>query len=640
MPGHPAGRSDSRWATPAGRTVSGRVTRIPAAFVLFSLLALLLAPLLLSARTESLRQGVVEPGHDARGEINEVLHAITRAEAAARGLLLTTDERFLAALREAHADERDAFHRLIPLASRLDPALGQQARALQARSEQATRARAALLQQLREGRVPAELLAQEEERHEALVRDAEAMKTALIGRAETARARAQQLRRAGTLLTIVLAFLALISAVVVLRIGRSYRLRAQEEAELRAAAFSLTEVTEAEDVLRRIAGIAARTDRGESSYVERLDLESREIEVVASVGSGAPPVGARAPYPGSLTEEAIHSGSPEVVADLSRETRPVTGILPASCARCAALVIPLVADRDAEGALVIVRPPGSRFSDREVEQRRAIGVLAALSLRKSVLLEQARDQNETLQRVMESRERLIRGFSHDLKNPLGAADGHAQLLADGIHGELTDRQRESVLRIRSGIGSALELIGSLIELARSEAGQLVMVVEPVDVAGVVRDMARIYQGVADSVGLRLEVAAGQDLPTIRSDHERIRQVLGNLLSNAIKYTPPGGTVRLFAERRSGRRTGDPSRWVTLSVQDTGPGISVEQQAHLFTEFRRLDPGASQGEGLGLAISDRIARLLGGEITVASEVGKGSTFTLWLPADRDRVRLAG
>jgi signal transduction histidine kinase len=153
-------------------------------------------------------------------------------------------------------------------------------------------------------------------------------------------------------------------------------------------------------------------------------------------------------------------------------------------------------------------------------------------------------------------------------------------------------------------------------------------------------MSRIYQGVADSVGLRLEVAAGQDLPTIRSDHERIRQVLGNLLSNAIKYTPPGGTVRLFAERRSGRRTGDPSRWVTLSVQDTGPGISVEQQAHLFTEFRRLDPGASQGEGLGLAISDRIARLLGGEITVASEVGKGSTFTLWLPADRDRVRLAG
>lgn len=613
---------------------------LPAAFIVFSLLALLAGPLLLSARIQTLRDNVVEPGDAARGEINDVRHAITSGEAAIRGLLLTGDERFLVALEQAQAEERNGYLRLIPLARRLDPGLATQAEELRARSQRASLARAQLIEEIRAGAFTRDLLTREEERHDRLLEQSEVVKQTIIDRTGAARAEIRRLRSIETVLTVGLALLALASSLVVLRISRAHRLRAQDEAELRAAAFSVAEPTEVGDVLRRITAITARPDRGESSFVERFDRETGDVEIVASVGAAGPAVGTRIPYPGSLTEEAVSSGSTEVVADMGGLDRPTARLLDASCARCVALVIPLMAGRDPEGALVILRPSGSRFSDREVDQRRALGTLAALTMRKAVLLAQAKRQHEALERVMESRERLVRGFSHDVKNPLGAADGHAQLLGDGILGELSDRQKESVARIRSGIGQALELIGNLIQLARNEAGEMDLVVEPVDVTNLMRNTALVYQAAADAEGLSLELDLDPGIPPILSDTQRIRQVLGNLLSNAIKFTPSGGTVRLAVESRSGRRSGDPSRWVTLSVEDNGPGIPEEQQERMFAEFQRLDPESSHGEGVGLAISDRVARSLGGEIVVESEVGRGSTFTLWLPAQREDGRSPG
>jgi signal transduction histidine kinase len=625
---------EPRSSLPGPGLYPGLAWWLPAAFIVFSLLALLAGPLFLSARIQTLQDNAVGPGDAARGEINDIRHAITSGEAAIRGLLLTADERFLVALEQAQEKERTAYFRLVPLAWRLDPALATQAEELRARSHRTFLARAELIEEIRAGAFPRDLLAREEERHDRLLQESEAVKAAIIERTRAARSEIRWLRSIETLLTIGLALLALASSLVVLRISRAHRLRAQAEAELRAAAFSVAESTEVGDVLRRITAITGRADRGESSFVERFDRDTGDIEVVASVGAGAPPVGTRIPYPGSLTEEAASSGSTEVVADLGTLDRPTSALLAESCPRCVALVVPLMAGRDLEGALVILRPSGTGFSDRDVDQRRALGTLAALDMRKAVLLEQARRQHQALQRVVESRERLVRGFSHDVKNPLGAADGHAQLLGDGILGELSDRQRESVTRIRSGIGQALELIGDLIQLARSEAGEMGVVTEPVDVAGVARDAALVYRAAAGSAGLRLEVDLVGDIPAILSDAQRIRQVLGNLLSNAIKFTPPGGTVRLAVESRSGRRSGDPSRWVTLSVEDTGPGIPEEQQERMFAEFQRLDPESSHGEGVGLAISERVARSLGGEIVVDSEVGRGSTFTLWLPARRE------
>jgi PAS domain S-box-containing protein len=239
----------------------------------------------------------------------------------------------------------------------------------------------------------------------------------------------------------------------------------------------------------------------------------------------------------------------------------------------------------------------------------------------------AERRREELERVTESRTRLMRGFSHDVKNPLGAADGHAQLLEEGILGELAGRQRESVHRIRRSIATALRLISDLLELARAEAGQLEIECVATGVAQAAREVADDFRAQAAAAGLAVEVRAPEEMRA-DTDPTRLRQILANLLSNAVKYAPQG-QVTLDAELRQGGGP-RPGAWVALCVADTGPGIPEDKREQIFQEFTRLDPEAQQGAGVGLAISRRIARLMGGDLTVESEPGRGSSFTLWLP----------
>lgn len=249
--------------------------------------------------------------------------------------------------------------------------------------------------------------------------------------------------------------------------------------------------------------------------------------------------------------------------------------------------------------------------------------LADISERRRIQAEQA----------MESRARLIRGISHDLKNPLGVADGNAQLLQMGIRGPLSQPQQEMLARIRHGIGAAVEIVSDLLELSRAEAAQLEMHVSPTDVGRVLTAAADDHRFQAEEHRLAIECDVPWELPRITTDAQRVRAIVGNLVSNALKYTPAGGRVTLAATVTEHGPHGG-GRWVALSVADTGPGIPPEDRERVFDEFYRADATATAvgGLGLGLAISRRVARALGGDITVESEVGKGSTFTLWLPAD--------
>jgi signal transduction histidine kinase len=233
-----------------------------------------------------------------------------------------------------------------------------------------------------------------------------------------------------------------------------------------------------------------------------------------------------------------------------------------------------------------------------------------------------------LEQAMDSKARLMRGISHDLKNPLNAIEGHAALLEDGIVGELAERQRHSVRRIRSGVRSLLMLIGDLLELSRAE-GELRITSQTVDVRGVVRDAVDEYQAEARVSLHTISVLMPGDLPPVKTDSARVRQILGNLLSNAIKYTPPGGHIEVRAELRRADGTSDSAHRLAIEVSDSGPGIPSDKLELVFDEFTRFDATGKPGAGLGLAIARRVARLLDGDITVASELGRGSCFTLWL-----------
>lgn len=249
--------------------------------------------------------------------------------------------------------------------------------------------------------------------------------------------------------------------------------------------------------------------------------------------------------------------------------------------------------------------------------------------RQTQLVNREREARLELEKMVESRARLIRGFTHDVKNPLGAADGYLDLLERGVPDALNEKQRERVARARHAIQSALGLIDDLIEIARAEAAQLEIRREAVDLRDLARSLVEEYRAQAIARHLELEFRCATTPPPLSSDPPRIRQILGNLLSNAIKYTPEGRVVVAVEVREDGEGI-EPGEWVAVDVTDTGPGLSEAQQRLLFREFTRLDPSAADGAGLGLAISQRITREMGGKITVASEVGRGSTFTLWLP----------
>lgn len=245
----------------------------------------------------------------------------------------------------------------------------------------------------------------------------------------------------------------------------------------------------------------------------------------------------------------------------------------------------------------------------------------------------ARRDRDDLQEAVEARARLARGITHDLKNPLNAIVGHAELLAQGIKGPLSTEQVQSVERIHRSAESLLSLINDMLEMSRAESGQLTIVPRKIHVISIVQDAADEHAASASVSGHHLDVRTSTDLPPIVTDARRVRQILGNLISNAIKYSPEGSdiTVRVSLQTRDGALDGQ--RWIAIQVIDGGPGIPDGQEAQIFEEFSRLDIHRDKpGAGLGLAIALRIARLLGGDLTVSPADGQGSAFTLWLPLE--------
>jgi signal transduction histidine kinase len=247
-------------------------------------------------------------------------------------------------------------------------------------------------------------------------------------------------------------------------------------------------------------------------------------------------------------------------------------------------------------------------------------------VRRAALLAEGRRRE--LAEVLESRARFTRGVSHDLKNPLGAIDGHAALLEEGIKGPLTPDQSSSVGRIRALVRAQLRLIEDIMELARAEAGQLRVEPRRVELGPLLHDVVEEHRAAAEAAGHQLRCSAPGGAVAY-ADPERLHQVLGNLLSNAVKYTPPGGAIAV------GVRQGAPL--VGVEVVDSGPGIPPDKLDAVFEEFTRLETYGKPGTGVGLSIARRIARLLGGDITVESRVGHGATFVLWLPARAEGER---
>jgi signal transduction histidine kinase len=212
--------------------------------------------------------------------------------------------------------------------------------------------------------------------------------------------------------------------------------------------------------------------------------------------------------------------------------------------------------------------------------------------------------------------------SHELRTPLNSIMGYAELLLSGIPETLTPTARYQVERIRSSAIHQVKLVNEIIRYARAQSSTQRIVNEPVDLDVLIDDVVSLTLPAAAQKGLSLEVS-GRDSKVVHTDATRVRQILLNLVWNAIKFTNAGKVeVRVCAKHDS----------FTVSVDDTGIGISDDAIKHIFEPFWREEKSLDDedGVGLGLSVSRSLARLLGGDLTVASQVGSGSVFTVRIP----------
>ncbi|MGE5730320.1 MAG: sensor histidine kinase, partial [Gemmatimonas sp.] len=257
-------------------------------------------------------------------------------------------------------------------------------------------------------------------------------------------------------------------------------------------------------------------------------------------------------------------------------------------------------------------------------------------------------------RANTAKSEFLATISHELRTPLNAIVGFVELLKDGVYGDLSPRQVPPVDRIAASATHLRHLVDQVLDIAKIAAGRLEVHPETIVLRPFVLNIASELESLGNERGLSFSIAVGASLPRVRTDPAHLRQILVNLIGNAVKYTPAGGVAirarlvgastnsTLLSRRHTpadpvlaGQSPDSRRVWVALQVVDTGVGIAPANQARIFEEFEQVNAGPrgesmQRGTGLGLAISRRLAQLLGGDIRVESQVGKGSTFTLWLP----------
>jgi signal transduction histidine kinase len=332
----------------------------------------------------------------------------------------------------------------------------------------------------------------------------------------------------------------------------------------------------------------------------------------------------------SAMGEAVARRVPIQLADLAqRASYPLRDITLAAGFH-SALIVPLVGAERILGAIILMRQEAGEFPPETVRVMQTIASQSVLAIQNARLFREIADKSEQLALASQHKSQFLANMSHELRTPLNAILGYAELLVDGIYGQLPERPRGVLDRIQNNGKHLLALINDVLDLAKIEAGQLTLTLEDYSVPEVVKSVVTATEPLATSKGLKFTAALQDGLPMAHGDARRVSQVLLNLVGNAIKFTDKG-EIEIRASLEKGQ--------FVLTVRDTGPGVADADQERIFGEFQQIDNSNTRkkgGTGLGLAISKRMVEMQGGTISVDSALGQGSTFRVVLPVHVDEM----
>ena len=406
----------------------------------------------------------------------------------------------------------------------------------------------------------------------------------------------------------------------------------QSIGELRAlgeVSQAVNSTVDLQTVLTTIVAKATQLSNTEAGAIYVFDDASREFRLRATYGMDDTIIAA-------IRDRHIHIGEtaigraveqrmPIQIPDVQNDPSSVLDVIVRAGFR-ALLTVPLLGADRIVGALVVRREAPGEFSKNTVDLLQTFGAQSVLAIQNARLFHEIEEKGRQLSEASQHKSQFLANMSHELRTPLNAIIGVTEMLREDA--EALKQDLEPLDRVLGAGRHLLALINDILDLSKIEAGRMELQLESFALAPLIANVVKTIEPLAAKNANQVAVQCDAEIGTLHSDQMRLRQALLNLMSNANKFTERG-IITIAA--REGQDSG--RDWVTLAVTDTGIGMTPEQMGKLFQEFSQASSATASkygGTGLGLAISRRFCQMMGGDITVESEPGRGSTFTIRLP----------